>query len=177
MRNERGFTLPELLIAIVIIGVGLVGLAVVMPLAGYALQQGNQLTTATFLGELRLEQVRGLTWSAAAAVDCLGKSAASTAPSTTTATCTVGPCAGLSNCVTLPDEASGAIAGFPGYRRTVRIVDCGVAPGCGTVPFVVQDASARLVTVAVTFNPMTGVGAASATRTFTTSVDLIIAER
>jgi hypothetical protein len=52
-----------------------------------------------------------------------------------------------------------------------------VAPGCGTAPFAVQDASARLVTVAVTFNPMTGVGAASATRTFTTSVDLIIAER
>jgi prepilin-type N-terminal cleavage/methylation domain-containing protein len=186
MRDERGFTLAEILVAAVIIGVGIVGLAVVMPLAGYGIQQGNQLSTATFLAQQRLEEVRNQTWTGAlypsplptgwtAPVDCLGTSTGSTAPATTT--CSVSPCVNGASCTTFADETSSAISGFSGYSRTVRITDCGVAPGCGTAPNIVLSSLARLVTVAVTFTPMTGIGAPNAAQPYTVSLDLLVAQR
>jgi prepilin-type N-terminal cleavage/methylation domain-containing protein len=184
--NERGFTLAEVLIAVAIISIGLVGLASVIPLAAFGIQQGNQFTTATFLAEQRLEQARNSPWNGAlfpsplpvgwtAPVDCLGTSTGNAAPSTTT--CNVSPCVNGVSCTALPDESSGAIAGFPGYSRTVRITDCSVAPGCGTAPNIVLSADARLVTVAVTFLPITAVGDAPAGQTYTVSVDLLVARR
>ncbi len=47
--DERGMTLAEVLIAVAIIGVGLVALSSAIPLAAYGIQEGNQLSTATFL--------------------------------------------------------------------------------------------------------------------------------
>jgi type IV pilus assembly protein PilV len=186
MRDERGFTLAEILVAAVIIAVGIVGLAVVMPLAGYGIQQGNQMSTATFLAQQRLEQVRNTTWTCSIyssatpatcttpAVDCLGTSSGSAAPTTTT--CNVTPCTNGAACTTFADESSTAIPGFSGYSRTVRITDCGVSPGCGTTTPIVN-AVARLATVSVTYKPSTGVGAASSGQTFTVSLDLMVAQR
>ena len=56
--DERGMTVAEVLIAVVIIGVGLVALSSAIPLAAYGIQEGNQLSTATFLANQRLEQIR-----------------------------------------------------------------------------------------------------------------------
>ena len=79
--DERGMTVAEVLIAVVIIGVGLVALSSAIPLAAYGIQEGNQLSTATFLANQRLEQIRNAAWQAArpapavpavAAVDKLG---------------------------------------------------------------------------------------------------------
>ena len=189
INNERGFTLAEILVATVIIGVGLVGLLSVLPLAAYGIQQGNQLSTAVFLAQQQLENVRNTTWTGAlypsplpvgwtAPVDCLGTSAGNNAPSTST--CNVTPCVNGTACTAFPDEAEGTIAGFAGYSRTVRITDCSVGGGCSTTPLVSSaSAGARLVTVAVTFNPMTGVGGAAngVGQTYTVSLDLIVAQR
>ncbi len=73
-------TLAESLVALVIIGIGLVGLASVVPLSSWGIQEGNQMTTSVFLAEQRLEQVKGMRWTAAdagtglVANDCLGSS-------------------------------------------------------------------------------------------------------
>lgn len=186
MRDERGFTLAEILVAVVIIAVGIVGLAMVMPLAGYGIQQGNQLSTATFLAQQRLELVRNATWTGAlypsplpagwtAPVDCVGTSSGSAAPTTTT--CSVAPCANGTSCATFADESSSAIAGFTGYSRTVRITDCGVGAGCGAAPNAIVSPNARLAVVTVTFTPSTGIGAAASGQVFTVSLDLVLSQR
>jgi prepilin-type N-terminal cleavage/methylation domain-containing protein len=186
MRDERGFTLAEILVAAVVIAVGISGLFIVVPLAGYGIQQGNQQSSATFLAQQRLEQVRNATWTGAlypsplpagwtAPVDCLGVSTSNAAPVTTT--CNVSPCVNGTSCTTFADENSTAIPGFAGYSRTVRITDCGVAPGCGTAPNIILSANAKLATVAVTYTPSTGVGAGATGRTFTVSLDLLLAQR
>src|SRR2546427_12100514 len=72
--NERGLTLAEILVAIAIIGLGLIGLAVVIPVSSYGVQEGNQLSTATFLGEQMVERARAAAWTSTPAVDCLGVS-------------------------------------------------------------------------------------------------------
>jgi prepilin-type N-terminal cleavage/methylation domain-containing protein len=183
--NENGFTLAEILVASVIIAVGIVALGMVMPLSGFGIQQGNQMSTATFLAEQRLEQVRNATWTGAlypsplpagwtAPVDCLGTSAGNSAPSTTT--CTVAPCVNGTACTTFADEASNAIAGFAGYSRTVRVTDCGVGAGCGAAPNAIVSANARMAVVTVTYTPSTGVGAGTG-QTYSVSLDLVVAQR
>jgi prepilin-type N-terminal cleavage/methylation domain-containing protein len=186
MRDERGFTLAEILVAAVIIAVGIVGLATVMPLAGYGIQQGNQLSTATFLAQQRLELVRNATWTGAlypsplpagwtAPVDCVGTSSGSAAPTTTT--CNVSPCTNGATCTTFADESSSAIPGFAGYSRTVRVTDCGVGAGCGASPNAVVSFLARMAVVTVTFTPSTGVGAAASGQVYTVSLDLIVSQK
>jgi len=133
--NERGLTLAEILVAVAIIGLGLIGLAVVIPVSSYGVQEGNQLSTATFLGEQMIERARAATWTSAPAVDCLGVSGAG-APEPSGATC---------NGVTttqFPDEATAGVgvSGYPQYTRIVRVTSC--APCAG-----VTSASMRLVTV------------------------------
>ncbi len=169
LRNQRGMTVAEILIAIVIIGVGLVALSSAIPLAAYGIQEGNQLSTATFLANQRLEQARNAQWTAAeplmtppvAAVDKLGVSASSlTAP------------VGDGGAVTFPDEDPVA-APYEGYSRQVRITSCGVAPGCGGI----VDAALRQVSVTVTYQPMTGFGLAPATTTKFAVVTMYIAQR
>src|SRR5688572_17148749 len=73
--NERGLTLAEILVAVAILGIGLVGLAVVVPIASYGVQEGSQLSTATFLAEQRLEQIRNAPWTGTPANDCVGTGA------------------------------------------------------------------------------------------------------
>ena len=112
--NERGLSLVEILVAIAIIGIGLVGLAVVVPVASYGVQEGNQLSTATFLAEQRLEEVRNAPWAASPANDCLGVSSNNAPPGSTTCTRSAPTsCTGGTACTTYGDES--AVAGFTGY--------------------------------------------------------------
>ncbi len=69
MGEQRGITILEIMIAVAIIGVGLVALSSAIPIAAYGIQEGNQLSTATFLANQRLEQVRNAMWTACPAVD------------------------------------------------------------------------------------------------------------
>jgi prepilin-type N-terminal cleavage/methylation domain-containing protein len=78
--DQRGMTLAEVIIAVAIIGVGLVALSSAIPLGAYGVQEGNQLSTATFLANQRMEQVRNALWpDRASGKDRLGLSASSTA--------------------------------------------------------------------------------------------------
>jgi prepilin-type N-terminal cleavage/methylation domain-containing protein len=170
--DQRGVTITEIMIAIAIMSVGLAALFSAIPIAAYGIQEGNQLSIATFLANQRLEQVRNVTWSAASglsvACDNLGISASSTAAPTTSssgAACTTAT-------TTFPDE-SPMTAPYANYSRTVRITDCSVAPGCSGV----VDAGLRQVTVTVSYRPMTGVGVAPSTTTKSAVVTMYVAER
>jgi prepilin-type N-terminal cleavage/methylation domain-containing protein len=160
-RAERGFSLVEIMIAAAVLGVALVALSAVVPIASYAVQDGNQLSTAIFLATERLEQVRGVRWQAGPpAVDELGVSASpSTAPVSHGA-------------ATFPDEATVAPP-FGAYSRTVRIADCSAAGACGGI----VDADLRLVTVAVAYRPMTGVGMSAPGTTKPVTLAMYVARR
>jgi prepilin-type N-terminal cleavage/methylation domain-containing protein len=145
LADQRGITLPEILISIAIIGVGLGALLSVVPVATTGIQEGNQTSTATFLAQQRLEQVRGATWSDS--TDCLGLSATAAAAPVPSPS---GAC-GITT-VTFADEAT--VPGFTQYARTVRISSCGVAPGCGGI----THAALRLVTVSVRYRPISAKG-------------------
>lgn len=146
LTDQRGMTLAEILVAIAIIGIGLVALASAIPLSSYGIQEGNQLSTATFLANARLEQVKNASWSQSPTVDNLGVSSGNAAPQSGGTT-------------TFPDE-NPVGAPYTQYSRRVRIVDCGSGGGCAGV----TDANLRQITVTVTYTPLTGIGQAPATK-------------
>ena len=154
--DARGFTVVEILLATAVISVALVGVLAAVPVAMFGVQEGKQLSTATFLAEQRLEQVRNAAWTAAAGGDCLGISASVTVSPTIPVGATCNSGAGVLNAgtVTFPDESTTQINGFNGYSRTVRVTNCGVAPGCAGI----TDPTLRLVTATVTYTPSSGRG-------------------
>jgi prepilin-type N-terminal cleavage/methylation domain-containing protein len=160
LTNQRGMTLAEILVAVAIIGIGLVALAAAIPLATYGIQEGNQLSTATFLANQRLEQVRNAAWTATPAVDNLGVSASTTVPPQSGGT------------TTFPDE-SPMTAPYGGYSRTVRVQDCSVGGGCSGI----VNATMRQVTVTVSYTPLTGVGQAATGTTKSAVVTMFITQR
>ncbi|MDP2626209.1 MAG: prepilin-type N-terminal cleavage/methylation domain-containing protein [Candidatus Rokubacteria bacterium] len=155
--NQHGMTLAEVLVAIAIIGVGLAALAAAIPIAGYGIQEGSQLSTATFLANARLEQAKNATWTATPVADNLGVSSGDAAPQSSATT-------------TFPDENPIA-APYTAYTRTVRVTDCGLASGCAGI----TDANLRQATATVTYRPLTGVGQSPATKSAT--VTMLIAKR
>ena len=161
LRNDRGMTLAELLIAMAVLSLGLAALMSVVPVASYGVQDGNQTSTATFLAQQRMEQIRNATWDAAS--DCVGLSPNSTSPPAPSPAATCGATA-----VTYPDEA--AVPGFTQYSRAVRITDCGVT-ACGAV----TSSSMRLVTVTVTYRPLSAAGGSNSNTTVT--LEWLIAQR
>jgi prepilin-type N-terminal cleavage/methylation domain-containing protein len=165
--NDRGLTLAEILVALVIIGIGLVGLMSVVPVATYGVQEGNQLSTATFLAEQGLEWMRNADWTAAPANDCLGVGP-SGPPISNQCNRQVSSCSTGVQCTTFPDEPS--VAGYQGYSRTYRVIDCG-ATACGGV----VDSNLRLAIVSVSYRPLTGAGVAQ--RLKTVRLSLLIAKR
>jgi type II secretory pathway pseudopilin PulG len=156
--NERGITVAEVLIAAAILGLGLAALMSVVPVASYAIQDGNQTSTATYLAQQRLEQVRNALWTAVD--DCVGLSDADAPPQPSP----LGTCGATA--VTFPDEAN--LPGFAQYARRVRISEC--AP-CATI----TNPALRLVRVTVTYRPISAAGGSE----FNTSVTLewLVAQR
>jgi prepilin-type N-terminal cleavage/methylation domain-containing protein len=101
--NERGMTLVEVLVAITVLTVGLTAIATGMQLGTSGISQAQQETTATFLAEQRLEDVKAF------------------ALSTDTS-----PPQGYANvtAANFPAEGYGTIpGGYAGYRRTTTIAD------------------------------------------------------
>jgi prepilin-type N-terminal cleavage/methylation domain-containing protein len=154
--DQRGVTLTETMVAVGVVGLGLAGLASLVPVSSHALLAGQQVSTATFLAEQRLEQARRASWVSGPERDCLGISSNGfSAP--TSVTCTrpavAGDtaCASGVSCLTFPDEPS--VSGFSGYVRTTRVSDCQTATSCGEVADLGPDPTLRLVTVTVTYSP------------------------
>lgn len=164
--NERGFTLAEILVAMVIISIGLVGIAVVVPVASYGVQEGNQLSTATFLAEQRIEQARNKVWTASPTTDCLGVGT----PPAIAAGFTCPAPAAAAGAVTFPNETP--VAGFTGYNRTTSITDCSTT----TCAELVNAAGLRQITVSVSYTQAIS-GGAQAVRTKTVTVEWLVAQR
>ncbi|HKA61839.1 MAG TPA: prepilin-type N-terminal cleavage/methylation domain-containing protein [Methylomirabilota bacterium] len=156
--DHRGMTLAEVLVALPIITIGLLALLAAIPLSTFATQEGKQSSTATFLANQRLEQVRNAQWSAVPAVDQLGISAsAASAPQT-------------GGTVTFADE--NPVTSYAGYQRRVRVTDCGAGGGCAGV----TSSGMRLVTVTVTYAPLSPTGKdAPAPRSV--AVTMLVAQR
>lgn len=146
-----GLTVVEVIVALAVITVGLLPLITAMPRGLGAIGESSRKTTAAFLAQQRLEQIRNARWSFAPPADCLGVSAADTAPpvAATWANCPGSAPLGL---VTYPDEGFGTMTGYPHFQRQVRVRNCDAA-SCGVVT-----SALRRVAVTVSFARVTGVG-------------------
>jgi type II secretory pathway pseudopilin PulG len=100
--SQGGFTLADLLAAIFVISLGLVAVGAGFATAIQGTESGRQQTTATFLAEQRLEQIRA-TALGSSLVACMGFV-------NITAAC-------------FPAQPYASIASAPGYRSTVTITD------------------------------------------------------
>jgi type II secretory pathway pseudopilin PulG len=157
--NDAGMSLAEVLVAAAIIVVGLVALIGAMPLGTSQVGEANLKTTATFLAEQRLEQIKNAKWTTVPVVDNLGGGGSNGAAA-------VGQ---------WPDEGYGTIA-FPGancgasdrsggcrFRRQVRITDCSVVSCAGIATGTATVNTLRQVTVVVFFQPLAGTGMSQTT--------------
>jgi hypothetical protein len=166
--ENRGAGLIEALAATAVVGVGIVGLLAIAPMASHGMQDGSRLSTATFLAEQRLEQVRNAAWASAPDHDCLGLGVASAPTVPTGKICRLGTTTIAAGQTTFPDEA--AVAGAPSFGRTVRIQDCGLQACAG-----IADPDLRLVTVTVTYASPTGT--TIPTRNTAMTLAMIVARR
>jgi hypothetical protein len=136
--------LLEVIAAIAVVAVGLTAFASGIPVASMAVSEGARLSTATFLAAERLEELRAGVWRTGSAFHNLA--------------------------VAFPDEAA-LPNPYAAYSRQVRIIDCGVPPGCGAVTSTLL----RQITVTVAYRPVTasGLGASDKAVSLTT----LLAER
>jgi type II secretory pathway pseudopilin PulG len=156
-------SLAEILIACVVIAVGLVGLLSAVPTASYGIQEGRQLSTATFLANQRLEQVRNARWVQCPVTDTVGVSASAS----------VAPTAG--GAPTFPDETPMA-APYGDYTRTVRITDAQPADDCpGGIPG--PNFGLRQVVVTVSYRASTATGLTAGGTTKSAIVTMLVAQR
>ena len=101
-REQSGFTLVELLVAIAILMIGLVAVMQWFPLGTAGVETGRRQSTGVFLAEQKLEQIKAWSLSTAA-----GQGFATVVQG--------GACC-------LPD-AFNTIPGYPEYSRTVTIAN------------------------------------------------------
>jgi prepilin-type N-terminal cleavage/methylation domain-containing protein len=98
--DPAGFTLVEVLITITILSLGIVAVISSVSVGVKGVDRGRKSTTALFLSEQRMEQIKAFAVSK-------------------------DPLQGWGNvaAAAFPAEAYGAIAGYPEYRRTVTITN------------------------------------------------------
>lgn len=143
-----GFGLVDTTIALAVMAIGVLAMAAAMPVSGHGLREGRYASTAMFLAEERLEQVRAALWDAAG--DCLGTSPGPDASPATSA-CT-GQAAGWTP---FPDEPAGTLRSpFEPFGRTVRVQGCETAGACPA-----ESPGLRLVTITVSYAAGPGISA------------------
>jgi type IV pilus modification protein PilV len=167
LATQRGMTLAEVLVALPIITIGLLALLSVIPLSTYAIQDGSQTSTATFLANQRLDQVRNAQWMATCppTPDALGVSASSTVAPTSGGT------------TTFADESALA-APYAAYTRQVRITESVASTTvCGATGAITGTYGLRTVTVTVTYRPLSATGTSAAPSSRSVAVNMQIAQR
>jgi prepilin-type N-terminal cleavage/methylation domain-containing protein len=179
LSDQRGMTLAEVLVALPIITIGLLALLSAIPISTYATKDGSQTSTATFLANQRLEQVRNAQWSAVCHVDPVTFAVGPGADVTDTVGVSASPTTAPkdpSNAVTFADESSVA-APYTAYSRQVRITDSvAAAPTC-TAAGVMSGTGIRRVTVTVTYTPLSATGTNAISGTRAVSVTMQIAQK
>jgi type IV pilus assembly protein PilV len=63
LRGERGMTMVELMIALVVLSIGLLGIAAIFPAGRRFSTRDRMITTATDLAEQKMEQLRAKPYS------------------------------------------------------------------------------------------------------------------
>lgn len=61
-RGERGFSLIEMMVAITVLGVGLLALAGLFPIAMNKVTKGDMESRATFYAQGKLEELKSVSW-------------------------------------------------------------------------------------------------------------------
>ena len=146
-KDESGFTLTEILIAVAIIMIGLVAVMQSLPISTQGMDVGRRNSTGLFLAEQKIEQIKS--WSLSATAP---QGFATLAAGGTCFTDANGPC---------KNDAVNTIAGYPEYSRTVT-----VAAG--------PTATTWLVRVQVSYPQLTARGVATGTHV---DVATLIAQR
>jgi type II secretory pathway pseudopilin PulG len=162
--DEAGMTVVEVIIALGIITVGLLALVAAMPFSTSQIGQANLKTTATFLAQQRLEQIKNAQWTSA--TDTLGGAGSDgTAAVSVPGFADRWPNEGYDTIAFPGAAACGATAQSGGcrFRRQVRIADCSVLSCTGIATGAAGINTLRQVTVTVFFFPLTGTGMRSAT--------------
>lgn len=161
LRGDRGMTFLEVVIAVGVITIGLLALIAAMPAATGQIGEANLKTTATFLAQQRLEQIKNARWCAACGTS---------PPDSPLNTLGGEGSHGGEAVAQWPDEAYGTIV-FPGaescgatarsggcrFRRQVRIRDCSSVQ-CGDISPAAAVQTLRQVTVTVFFFPLAATG-------------------
>jgi len=71
VRNRAGFSLTEVMIALVVFGIGLVGLASSLPNGMQSREKARRMSVATFLNKEQIERLRSLSFNDADLADGL----------------------------------------------------------------------------------------------------------
>lgn len=161
--DQRGLTLVEVIIAIFLVAAGLVAVMWVIPVATGHIHQSKLKTTAVFLAQQRVEQIKNARWTAVPAADNLGGG---------------GSDGSAEVLPQWPDEGYNTIPGYGAYKRTVRIIDCaGTIPNPNPCGLPTPNGNVRQVTVTVFFHPMTGAGNLALTAEDGAQVTTLVAQR
>jgi prepilin-type N-terminal cleavage/methylation domain-containing protein len=152
MSGQRGFTLPEVLVAVFVIVIGLVAVATGFQYATSGVATGRGETMATFLAQQRIEQLK----TVAMTNYDPPYPGVSLAAGTTTEYCQTSNIGATSaNC------QSTAISGTTSYTRVTTITDNPGGTGCsGVAPLL-----CKRIRVSVTYRPVTSAGDVSQART------------
>jgi prepilin-type N-terminal cleavage/methylation domain-containing protein len=131
MRRDAGISLVELMVAMVLLGVALMGLAAAFVPGRVAIQSGDQSTTATFLARRVLEDMRNRAYDTGTDEITVANFPAATAFGT------------------------GDLAGYPTFRRTINIAADTPMAGTKTVTVTVfyktDSGTERPVTLSMIF--------------------------
>jgi prepilin-type N-terminal cleavage/methylation domain-containing protein len=112
MRRDAGLSMVELMVALMLLGIALMGLAAAFGPGRMAVQQGDQATTATFLARQVMEDMRNRAYDLDSDE--------------------------LVNGATFPAaSAYGSLSGFPSYRRTITFANDTPEAGTKTATVVI----------------------------------------
>ena len=167
LRDQAGITLAEVIVTLGVITIGLLALISAMPRSTSAIGESNRKTTATFLAQQRLEQIKNAQWTAvtpcpgvASPAGCDGVGGAGSD--------------GTASVAAWPDETP--IASYTGFQRQVRVCDCAAGACNGPCGIVATD-QVRRIAVTVTLSGIAGTGQFTSANPESVTLVTLVAQR